>query len=67
MPEYPKTIEDAKNMRYGELDQYPYIEGKCVNHTDTVQKWQCLRKNGHGPSGLYCWQHAKMIKKYSTT
>lgn len=23
---------------------------------------QCLRKRGHGPGGLYCKQHAKMVE-----
>lgn len=35
-----------------------------VNVEDKTRGWppyQCLRKRGHGPDGLYCAKHAKML------
>jgi hypothetical protein len=61
--DFHKTKEEAQKMRYG-MGQHSYTEGKCAASTDTSQKWQCIRKAGHGPDGLYCWQHARMIEKY---
>lgn len=29
-----------------------------------IHFYQCLRKRGKGPGGLYCAQHAKMVEKY---
>ena len=28
-----------------------------------IHRSQCLRKRGHGPDGLYCKQHAKMVEE----
>ncbi len=63
----PKTLEEAENTRYGQWAGFPpgyeYMRGKCaykvfVSHISQ----QCSRKNGHGPDGLYCKQHAKALK-----
>lgn len=38
---------------------------RCVAEvsSDTGWHWiQCSRKRGHGPNGLYCKQHAKMVE-----
>lgn len=60
------TIEEARAYRYGEWAGNPsvraYKDGHCAKE---VMDWtsglfyQCGRRNGHGPHGLYCWQHAK--------
>ena len=66
----PKTLKEAKKFKYGTWAGNPkgssYQDGYffyevypndriCIPH-------QCLRKNGHGPAGLYCKQHAKMVE-----
>lgn len=64
----PESIEEARKLRYatwaGNPKGYAYKEGYCV-----IEVWpgrsrgwipyQCRRKNGNGPDGLYCKQHAK--------
>ena len=64
----PKTLEEARAYRYnkwaGNPKGMPYREGRCAYQ---VHHWplfaQCNRKNGRGPAGLYCWQHAKMVEE----
>jgi hypothetical protein len=69
MINYPKTMEDAQRYRYGDWAGNPmgnkYRAGFCA-----MEVWpncrgpiphQCNRKNGHGPEGLYCKQHAKEL------
>lgn len=63
----PKTKEEAKKHRYGKWGGNPkgnkYIEGQCA--AEIRKGWigcQCSRSCGHGPEGLYCKTHAKMIK-----
>ncbi len=36
-------------------------ETRCVEEvmSDFMHFYQCSRKRGHGPDGLYCKQHAK--------
>ena len=38
---------------------------RCVvsvsDHTSWPHSGQCKRRRGHGPSGLYCKQHARML------
>ena len=37
----------------------------CVYEVWAPDRWhayQCSRKRGHGPDGLYCKQHAKMVE-----
>jgi hypothetical protein len=63
----PKTIEEARALRYrtwgGNPKGYAYREGYCAESVPdggrSVLSHQCERKNGHGPDGLYCKQHAK--------
>jgi len=64
----PRTIEEARKVRYGYRRRgynYAYKEGCCVyamGDTDDYRLGQqCSRKNGHGPGGLYCKQHAKKV------
>jgi hypothetical protein len=60
----PKTIEEAKEYKYNQLVEYPggilYEEGFCAYEVLSV--YQCSRKNGYGPAGLYCKQHVKMVE-----
>ena len=69
MVEILKTLEEAKAHRYGKWAGRPngvaYREGYCAETVWGQYSWggrQCSRKNGHGPSGLYCWQHAKKVE-----
>lgn len=63
----PMTIEEARKYRYfqwsGNKNGTPYREGRCAYEVAGADRWisfhQCYRKNGHGPAGLYCKQHAK--------
>jgi len=64
----PKTLEEAKAKRYGTWAGSPdgnaYDPDQCAY--EVYSAWgfyQCSRKNGHGINGLYCKQHAKMVKE----
>ncbi len=63
----PKTLKDARKHRYhqwaGNPKGWSYNEGYCAYEVGDLIGYQCSRKNGHGPAGLYCKQHAGMIKK----
>jgi len=62
----PHTLEEARKYRYGcwagAPKGHPYREGKCAAEVcrDYIFH-QCSRKNGYGPGGLYCKQHAKIL------
>jgi hypothetical protein len=65
---YPTTLEEARKMRYGTWYSSPYRGGRCsapipYRAISAKTRWQCSRRNGHGPGGLYCRQHARMIEK----
>lgn len=70
--EYPKTLEEARKLRYGQWSGDPkghkYDDVFCayevLGESGFGLPYQCQRKNGHGPSGLYCKQHAKIVAKY---
>ena len=36
---------------------------KEIRNRPDFHKYQCSRKRGHGPDGLYCKQHGKMEEK----
>ena len=63
----PKTLEEAKGFRYGtwagNRKGTVYDPNRCAEEVAfggrMVIFHQCYRKNGHGPKGLYCKQHAK--------
>ena len=64
----PLTIEDAKKYRYNKWAGIPpgeiYDEKYCAAEVPDVTGWhfyQCSRKNGKGPNGLYCGIHAKEV------
>ena len=65
----PKTLEEAYKTRYnswaGNSKGNPYEEIHCAYEVLDTARWltyQCSRKKGHGPAGLYCKQHAKMVE-----
>lgn len=65
----PKTLEEAKKCRYnkwtGNPKGFQYKEERCAYEVHDIVGWgqhQCFRKNGYGPNGLYCKQHAKKVK-----
>lgn len=53
------------NVWAGNLNGTAEDPGHCVvsvtEHSSWPHSGQCGRKRGHGPDGLYCWQHAKML------
>jgi uncharacterized protein YhdP len=66
---YPRTREEAESQLYnvwaGNPKGFPYNARKCA--FNVLQKdWpvfhQCCRNSGHGPDGLYCKQHARMVE-----
>ena len=42
-------------------------ETRCIEEVTETEGWghryQCRRKRGHGPDGLYCKQHAKIEER----
>jgi len=67
----PQTIAEARAHRYNTWAGNPkgvaYREGQCATEVaHQVLFAQCTRKNGHGPDGLYCAQHAKIASLFST-
>ena len=70
MYDHPKTLEEARKYRYNKWAGSPhgrkYKEGACAYQVYNIgvgpSFYQCLRKNGKGPDGLYCWQHAKKVE-----
>lgn len=63
-----RTIEEARKEEYGpHYRSASYVEGRCVEGVRRNGSWgnvQCSRKNGYGPGGLYCKQHAKQIEEW---
>jgi hypothetical protein len=65
--DYPKSLDEARAYKYSRWAAQPtgkpYREGCCAMEIYTVFRMfvQCSRKNGKGPAGLYCGQHAKQI------
>ena len=67
----PKTKEEAENRDYCVRRLYDvaakkYNPSQCAYHVFpwrwTDKDHQCSRSPGHGPDGLYCKQHAKMVE-----
>lgn len=72
----PKTIEEARARRYGAWsgnpDGHAYDESQCAEEVSShdgrmTNYYQCQRKPGHGPGGLYCKAHAKQYAGASMT
>ena len=60
----PKTKDEALAYRYGAWAGCPGGRAYCVtNCAEEIHRdylfHQCSRKNGHGPEGIFCKQHAK--------
>lgn len=69
MIDAPKTLEEAQAHIYGSWAGNPnghkYHFGKCAYSYYQQRSYisrQCGCNNGHGPNGLYCKRHAKMVK-----
>jgi hypothetical protein len=63
----PRTKEEARVYRYPYRGVgKPYTDGQCAYSVPVRPHWlnyhQCTRRPGHGPDGLYCKQHAKMVE-----
>lgn len=62
----PKTRKEAKNYVYGSsfLPNLRYEPERCAYPvSDGIADFQCSRKPGHGPDGIFCKQHAAMLEK----
>lgn len=63
----PKTLEVAKRCTYGQRPfESRYDAERCayeVRDSTSFYTYQCCRKPGHGPDGLYCKQHAKIVER----
>ena len=60
----PRTKKAASKLTYGKWSsECGWEEGRCAYKVwGWMTHYQCTRKSGHGPAGLYCKQHAKMVK-----
>jgi len=71
MIDYPKTLKEARERRYGawagEPDGRKYGEGFCAYEVwggpRGMTAYQCCRRNGYGPEELYCKTHAKILAR----
>lgn len=67
MLDYPQTLGEAEEYRYGVWGGrpagMPYRPGYCAFEVFPAERGamhhQCLRRSGHGPAGLYCGLHAQ--------
>ena len=65
----PKTQAEADALVYNKWAGHPqgtrYDSTRCAyevwDQGRGCMSWQCSRKRGHGPDGLYCKTHAKMV------
>ena len=70
MLDNPKTLEDARVIRYGQWAGNEkgscYDPARCAYEVYPKQNgwvpYQCRRERGSGPANLYCKQHAKKVK-----
>ena len=68
MIDFPKTVTEANQYRYGTWAGNPngnvYRPLHCAYEVwrDSFISHQCSRSNGYGPSNLYCKQHAKIVE-----
>ena len=62
----PRTHEEARRYVYGRWTYGPHVPGHCAARVTSPEGFwghQCSRYSGHGPDGLFCKQHARMIAK----
>lgn len=66
-----ESMTDTKERRYGQWAGNPMGNAESPDHcikevwpNDRYRMipYQCCRKRGHGPDGLYCKQHAKKLE-----
>ena len=70
----PTTIAAARERRYGRSDGWytpsRYKPLHCAWEVSEppyyLDSHQCSRSTGHGPDGLYCKQHARMVERVTT-
>lgn len=63
------TKEEARKYRYNRWAGNPngtaYIETRCAysvwDRGRGCMSHQCAKKNGHGPEGLYCEAHSRLV------
>jgi len=63
----PKTREEAEKYRYnqwaGNPNGWKFNPKQCAYEACcNFDFYQCSRPSGHGPDGLYCKQHARMVE-----
>ena len=66
----PMTKKEAEAHRYGvcpaQQDGVAYDPDRCAEEMldlkAAIVRYQCARKNGKGPNGLFCGRHAKQYK-----
>ena len=67
----PKTKEQAREYRYGpSYGPSRYTPTRCAYEVPFARMkagQQCFFKLGHGPDGLYCKRHAKLLAKEGAT
>jgi len=70
---YPQTKEEAAAYGYnrwaGNPNGTPWDKTKCAAEIVKARSWrfyQCSKKPGKGPAGLYCAVHAKMAERTKT-
>jgi len=70
MLDAPRTREAAEKHRYnkwaGNPKGIPYSPERCAyevwERCRGSLSYQCLRKKGYGPDGLYCKAHARKVE-----
>lgn len=71
----PKTRAEAEACRYGawagDPKGNPHDPARCAkqvySHDRAARFYQCTRKPGHGPDGLYCRKHAEQFAEAAET
>lgn len=63
----PRTLVEATAYKYncwgGNPKGWAYRPEDCAYEVmNGWHSYQCCRKKGHGPEGLYCKQHAKIVE-----
>ena len=59
------TEERRYGQWAGDPNGFPEDPVRCVAEVSDAPGWhfyQCSRKRGYGPAGLYCKQHAKRFE-----
>lgn len=69
MTNHPMTRAEAETRRYDNTGinegGSAYNPGRCAAEVYGLHGWhyyQCARRPGKGPDGLYCTQHARIVE-----